>query len=156
MAWATRRTISTADAAANAEVGEDFVSLGLERVAGEDGGGFSEDDVAGGLAAAEVVVVERGQVVVDERIGVQHLDRCAEFFDSVGWLWGARNHAGGFDTEHWAQALAAGEDAVAHGLVDRGRGLIFCGDEAFEGAFGALRSAAQRFFHIYEHFNHIK
>jgi len=33
---------------------------GLEGVAGEDGDGFTEDDVAGGLAAAEVVVVEGG------------------------------------------------------------------------------------------------
>ena len=118
VAWATRRTISTTDGCGNAEIGEDFVGLGLEGVAGEDGGGFSEDDMAGGLAAAEVVVVERGQIVMDERIGVQHLDRCGEFFDAVGWLRGARDHAGGLDAEHRAEALAAGEDAVAHGAVD--------------------------------------
>ena len=47
---------------------------GLEGVAGEDGGGFAEDDVAGGLAAAEVVVVESGEVVVDEGVGVEHLE----------------------------------------------------------------------------------
>ena len=50
---------------------------GLEGVAGEDGGGFAEDDVAGGLAAAEVVVVESGKVVVDEGVGVEHLEGCA-------------------------------------------------------------------------------
>ena len=32
---------------------------GLQGVAGEDGDGFTEGDVAGGMAAAEVVVVER-------------------------------------------------------------------------------------------------
>src|SRR4029077_11598441 len=34
-----------------------------QRVAGEDGGGFAELFVGGGFAAAEVVVVEGGQVV---------------------------------------------------------------------------------------------
>ena len=70
----------------NAEVGDDLVGEGLEGVAGEDGDGFSEDDVAGGLAAAEVVVVEGGEVVVDEGIGVEHLDGCAEVCCAFGWL----------------------------------------------------------------------
>src|SRR5260370_19287497 len=51
---------------------------GLEGVGCEDGDGFAEDDVAGGLAAAEIVVVEGGEVVVDEGVGVEHLQRCAE------------------------------------------------------------------------------
>ena len=42
------------------EVGDGLEGEGLEGVAGEDGDGFAEDDVAGGLAAAEVVVVEGG------------------------------------------------------------------------------------------------
>ncbi len=42
-----------------AEVGDGVEGEGLEGVAGEDGDGFAEDLVAGGLAAAEVVVIER-------------------------------------------------------------------------------------------------
>ena len=57
---------------------------GLEGVAGEDGDGFAEDLVAGGLAAAEVVVVEGGQVVVDEGVGVEHLDGGAEIDAAAG------------------------------------------------------------------------
>jgi hypothetical protein len=65
-------------------LGDGLEGEGLERVAGEDGDGFAEDDVAGGLAAAEVVVVERGEVVVDERVGVEHLDGGAEVGDAGG------------------------------------------------------------------------
>ena len=46
-----------------------------ERVPGQDGDGFAEHLVVGGNAAAEVVVVHRGQVVVDQRVGVDHLHR---------------------------------------------------------------------------------
>jgi hypothetical protein len=42
------------------ELGDGLEGEGLEGVAGEDGDGFAEDDVAGGLAATEVVVVEGG------------------------------------------------------------------------------------------------
>ena len=59
-------------------MGDGLEGEGLEGVAGEDGGGFAEDDVAGGLAAAKVVVVEGGEVVVDEGVGVEHLQGCAE------------------------------------------------------------------------------
>ena len=40
--------------------GDGLEGEGLESVAGEDGDGFAEDDVAGWLAAAKVVVVEGG------------------------------------------------------------------------------------------------
>src|ERR1700722_11440132 len=46
--------------------------------AGEDDGGFAEEDMAGGLPAAKVVVVEVGKFVVDEGVGVEHLQCCAE------------------------------------------------------------------------------
>ena len=42
------------------ELGDGLEGEGLQGVAGEDGDGFAEDLVAGGLAAAEVVVVEGG------------------------------------------------------------------------------------------------
>src|SRR4051794_24762121 len=44
------------------------------RVAGEDGDRFAEDFVVGGTAAAKVVVVHGGQVVVDEAEGVDQLN----------------------------------------------------------------------------------
>jgi hypothetical protein len=54
--------------------GQQFEGERLQRVAGEDGGRLVERDVAGRLAAAQIVVVHRRQVVVDQRVGVDHLD----------------------------------------------------------------------------------
>ena len=68
------------------QVGDGLEGEGLEGVAGEDGDGFAEDDVAGGFAAAEVVVVEGGEVVVDEGVGVEHLEGCAEIGCACGEL----------------------------------------------------------------------
>ena len=56
-------------------LGQHLEGAGLQGVAGQDGGGLVEGAVARRLAAAQVVVVHRRQVVVDQRIGVQHLDR---------------------------------------------------------------------------------
>ena len=74
----TSRRMATTVAGAVGSCGDGLEGEGLEGVAGEDGDGFAEDDVAGGLAAAEVVVVEGGEVVVDEGVGVEHLEGCAE------------------------------------------------------------------------------
>ncbi len=49
--------------------------LRVEPVAGEDRDVLAERDVAGGPAAAQVVVVHRRQVVVDQRVGVDQLER---------------------------------------------------------------------------------
>ncbi len=100
------------------ELGDGLEGEGLEGVAGEDGGGFAEDDVAGGLAAAQVVVVECGEVVVDEGVSVDHLEGRAEVGCAFGNFSGTCDHAGGFHAEDRAEAFAAGEDAVTHGAVD--------------------------------------
>jgi len=89
----------------------------LKGVAGEEGDGFAIDFVAGGDAAAQVVVIHARQVVVNEGVGV-------EAFDGGGGQEGglARRAAGcgGGGTEDGAQAFAAGEQAVAHGGVESG------------------------------------
>ena len=64
------------------EAGEDFEGAGLEGVAGEDGDGFAEGNVAGGLSAAKIVVIESRQIVVNERVGVEHFDGRAEALDT--------------------------------------------------------------------------
>ena len=98
--------------------GDGLEGEGLEGVACEDGDGFAEDDVAGGLAAAKVVVVECGEVVVDEGVGVDHLDGCAEVGCAFGDGVAAGDHSGGFHAEDGAEAFASGEGAVAHGPVN--------------------------------------
>src|SRR2546430_13100567 len=49
--------------------------LGQQRVAGQDSYGLAIDDVGSLAAAAEIIVVERGKIVVDERVRVDQLER---------------------------------------------------------------------------------
>ena len=51
--------------------GEQAEGLGLQRIAGEDGGGFVVGHVHGRAAAAQVVVVHGRQVVMNQGIAVQ-------------------------------------------------------------------------------------
>ena len=55
-----------------------------QRIAGQDRHGIAEDFVVGELAAAVVVVVERGQIVVDQRVGVDQFQRAGGRDDAVG------------------------------------------------------------------------
>ena len=56
----------------------DFKRLRQQRVARQHGDAFAENFVVGRLAAAEIVVVHRRQIVVDERVGVDALDGARE------------------------------------------------------------------------------
>ena len=62
-----------------------------QRVAGENSGGFAEFFVARGLAAAKIVVVERRQVVMDQRIGMNEFDRASRM--SAGEMSGLKMRA---------------------------------------------------------------
>ena len=148
-ALAMRPMICTVAAGGHVEAGQHFEGAGLQRVAGEDGDGFAEGHVAGGLAAAQVVVVERGQIVVDERVGVQHLDGCAEALNAAGKR--AGDGDGGLHGEHRAQALAAGKDGVAHGAVNRSGNRFDGGNESLKRAVGELRAFLDQRFHVGGH-----
>ena len=78
--------IWTVAAGGRVESGQHLEGAGLQGVAGQDGDGFAEGLVAGGLAAAQIVVVQGGQIVVDERVGVEHLQGRAQ----AGNSWGQR------------------------------------------------------------------
>ena len=106
------------------QAGEHLVSLGLQRVPGKDGDRFAKDDVAGRLAPAQIIVVQRGQIVMDQGIGVQHFDGCAQLFHPLRKLPGAGDHSGGFHAQHRPQPLASGKNAVPHRPVDRDRRLV--------------------------------
>ena len=53
-----------------------------QRIAGQDRHRVAEDLVIGQLAAAVVVVIERGQIVVNQRIGVDQLQRAGRGHDA--------------------------------------------------------------------------
>ena len=95
----------------NRRIGEALEGERLERVAGEDRRRLVEGAMDARLAAAQVVVVHRRQIVVDERVAMQELDRGAGLHNS-GVV--ALEEAGGLDDEERPQALAAGERRVPH------------------------------------------
>ncbi len=111
-----------------------------QRIAGEDGHGFAEDFVAGRLAAAIVVVVERGKIVVDQRIGVDHFERTGGFEDARQFYRFAPDRSRGrFEAEQRTDALASGEEAVAHRPMDRlGRRGLRRGEAVERGVDEAL------------------
>src|SRR4030088_3558149 len=49
--------------------GENFVGLRLQRISSKDGEGFTKDFVASRPSSTQVVVVEGGKVVVNQRVG---------------------------------------------------------------------------------------
>ena len=105
----------------------DLKRLRQQRVAREHGDAFAENFVVGRLAAAEIVVVHRGQIVVDERIGVDALDGARE---RHGDCVAATTRFGGGQEQSRAHSFSAGEKRVAHRLVNRG-GLGFFGRQKF-------------------------
>ncbi|EKE16589.1 MAG: hypothetical protein ACD_10C00905G0003 [uncultured bacterium] len=106
--------------AAKGRVGQQIEGQRLQRVTGQNRGGLIPFDMHGRQAAAQRVVVHRGQVVVDERIGVQRLDRGGG--RDRGFRTQAQ-HAGGFQRQKPAQAFAARAGighGVDHGLIRQG------------------------------------
>jgi hypothetical protein len=82
---------------------------------------------------------------------VEHFEGCAQVGYAFGVVVGSCDHAGGFDSEDGAEALAAGEGAVAHGAVDGVGQGIGCGQEAFESGIGELRAGVEQGLYSGEH-----
>jgi hypothetical protein len=92
---------------------EDFERQRQQRVPGEDRRRLVEGAVDGRPAAAQVVVVHRRQVVVNQRIAVPAFDRRPDPPRAVAL--GAEG-ARGLDDQERPQPLAAAENGVAHRL----------------------------------------
>ena len=76
----------------------------------------------GGLAAAAVVVVIHSRkVIMDQGVGVDHLECCHEGF---GEFAASAVNIADAGNEEWTQALAAGEHVVAHGGGNGRSGLL--------------------------------
>lgn len=94
-------------------VGDKEKGVGEEGVARQNRGGLVELFVAGGPAPAQVTVVNRGQIVVDQGIGVETFDR-----DGGGeGIRPGRVKLRGLEEEKGADPFAAGAQRVAHCLV---------------------------------------
>src|SRR5882762_909497 len=85
--------------------------------------------VAGGFAAAKIVVVQGGQVIVNQRIGVNHFDGAGRMQrgGNIG-----REYPGGLNAKDRANALAAGKNTIAHGLMNGSESSGYLWQEFFE------------------------
>ena len=107
--------------------GQHLVGLRLQRIPGQDGDRLAKGNVAGRLAAAQIIVIQRRQIIMNQGIGVQHFDRRAQLFHSFGKLSGVCDHSRRFHAQHRPEPLASGKNAVPHSAVNRDRRLIRTG-----------------------------
>ncbi len=92
---------------------------GQQRVPRQQGHGLAEHHVIGGLAPPELVIVHTGQVIVDQRVGVNHFHSgggAKALLPPHGAL--TAHYPRGKEQQERPEALAPGEDAVPHRLVD--------------------------------------
>lgn len=105
-----------------AATSKDFETEGKEGVAGKNGHRFAELDVARWSPAPQIVVVDGGEIVVDQAEAMNQLNRatCIE-----GSVFGSSYSQAARHGERGAKSFACGQGAVAHGGVEFGRGLVF-------------------------------
>ena len=84
-------------------------------IAGENGDGFIECLVVGGLSTVEMSVVHVREIVLDESRIVDHLNGAS---DGHGHGFSAVNELAGSDAEEWANLLATRKEGIAHGLME--------------------------------------
>jgi len=94
--------------------GQETEGLGQEGVSGKNGGGLVELDMGGGPAAAQRAVVHAGEVIMDERVGVEalHGNGGGEGIGAGG------EEVGGGEEENRAETFSARGKAVPHGCMD--------------------------------------
>ena len=87
----------------------------LESVSRQYRQGLTVNLVVGGFTPAEIVIIHAGQVIMDQRIRVDQL-QCAANRHSLVPVQTAQ--PGKLQRHHRTQPLAAGENAVPHGLIE--------------------------------------
>ena len=102
---------------------EDVEGEGQQAVAGEDGGRLVECLVRGRPAAAQIVIVHRGQVVVHQRVAMHAFERRAGHQGLLARR--PRTARRDSTTRNGPQPLAAAEARIAHGIEQARRpGLL--------------------------------
>ena len=87
----------------------------LEGVSRQYRQGLTVNLVVGGLAPAEIVVIHTRQIIVDQRIRVDQFQSAA---NRHGLVPVQTAQPGKFQRHYRTQPLAAGENAIPHGLID--------------------------------------
>ena len=122
-----------------------FKRQGLQGIPRQQCDGLAIDLVAGRYAAAHVVVVHAGQVIVNERVGVQALDGTG-IVNRI--LCRAATGFRRCEAEDRPQPFAAGEHAVSHRLVQGHRTSVRARDETVQRCINKLAALGEVFFEI--------
>ena len=101
--------------------------------------------MVGRLATAEIVVVHRGQIVVDERIGVDALDGARQR-QGIGFASAAGRRR--CEAKRGAHPLAAGKERIAHRLVNGGGPGFFRRQEFIERGVDGFGARGQELLQI--------
>ena len=93
--------------------------------------------MAGGFAPAQVIVVERGEIIVDERVGMDQFQRRGRREEGTVVV---PKKSTRLKTEDRPYTLPSREDRVAHGPVDRVRDHLGARQQLLQSAIhpGAL------------------
>ena len=113
--------------------GEQFKGQGLQTVTDQQGRRLVVFDMTGRTATAQHIVVHARQIVMYQRVGVNQFDRAGGDFQTRRWR--GRKLAR-CEAQQGANALAAAQTGVAHGLMQAHRGGRFGWQEARERRFG--------------------
>ena len=113
---------------------EHLESQRLQGIAGQDRQRFAAGFMAARPTVAQIVVVHGRQVVVDQGIGMDELHRAG---GAVQGFQGRPDRRAGRVDQHRADALAAAQHGVAHGLMQRAGMQVGARQSGVEGSFGA-------------------
>ena len=120
-------------------MGQRLERQGLQRVAGQDCGGFVPGLMDRWHAPAQVVVIHGRQVVMDQRIGVQAFDGGG---GAVGLDFRHPKEPRPFDDQKCPEAFAAIKHPIAHGVAQPR--LAVRRQDGVQAAFASARRFGQR------------
>jgi len=103
-----------------------------QRIAGEDRYRFAEHLVVRWFAAAQIIIVESRQIIMNQRVRVDKFERTPGLNRSFR---GLVEHARRFQAKDRPNPFASGKHTVPHRAVDRRRRSIFRRDQAVERGF---------------------
>src|SRR5690606_10396538 len=111
----------------------------LQRIAGQDGTGLVEGYVSGRAPPAQVIIVHRWQVVMNQGIRMNQF-QCAGRGQCGGFFTAYR--PGGGQTQGWPDTFAATKNAVTHGCL-KSLGNRILPDAAIKFGINALATLVQ-------------
>ncbi len=116
-------------------IGEQAEGFREKRIAGEDGHGFPKFDMGGRQAAAQRTIVHGGEVIMDQRVGMEALNGDGRWKRVNSGAVEIRSE----EDQRGPEALPACPQAVVHGLMEVGRLSLWRWKEAYQGLLDGVQ-----------------